>query len=143
MLLMRASVSSLCVSVSVPFPRFPIRVRSSGLSRRSKLTYSGKYCCHVLKVQLIASHTEVPLWFSGPWLGIDHDSRIWAEHPCPELDDDEKLLAGTVMLLTLRPCCLYYSLFVDVLVGRCEHDSKCRCSLLFRLRCKIAHVMPM
>jgi hypothetical protein len=96
---------SLSLSLVHPHhhPSFPIRVRASVLSRRGNLTYSGKYCTHVLKCQLITSHTQIPLWFSGPHLGVDHDSKIWSENPQPPLDDEEELLAGTSLLCVDAP----------------------------------------
>jgi hypothetical protein len=56
--------------------RFPIRVRGSSNPRRNRFTYSGKYCAHVLKIQLASTHSEVPIFVNGPWCVQMHGDGV-------------------------------------------------------------------
>jgi len=48
-----------------------------------RATKNGKYKCCVLKVQMACDHMGRPIWFTGPHLGVSHDSKLFEQSPPP------------------------------------------------------------
>lgn len=61
----------------------PIRIRRPKNAAWNEATYNGgKYKKNVLKMQIIVGHSGLPLFVSGPHIGVRSDCRLWREHGC-------------------------------------------------------------
>jgi hypothetical protein len=73
---------------------FPIRIYQPSNSAHRKAAYQPKYKGPVLKIQVIVGHTGLPIFISGPHLGVRSDIRIWRKFG-PErrgmLEHDERV----------------------------------------------------
>jgi len=56
---------------------FPIFVRRPKNSTHARYLYQGKYKSFIVKIQMIASHEGVPMFLSGPHIGVRSDIKIW------------------------------------------------------------------
>ena len=71
---------------------FPVRVRRPKDSSWQSAMYNGKYGTHVVKFQIIVDHFGVPMYVTGPHIGVDSDVSIWRTYG-PVLNVGESMLA--------------------------------------------------
>jgi hypothetical protein len=67
---------------------YPIRVRRPKNRVLQRALYQGKYKCCVLKFQLMARFDGLPIFVSGPHIGVRPDVDLWREYG-PDVPDDE------------------------------------------------------
>jgi len=62
---------------------FPVLVERPKDAHQQRGVYSGKYCTHILKVQMVVSNSGVPMYVTGPHLGVTGDAKLWQQHGPP------------------------------------------------------------
>lgn len=72
---------------------FPIVVNRPKDSKWQAALYNGKYKHHVVKIQALVSHSGVPLFVSGPHIGVRSDIRLWKEYG-PDLEAEDLCCLG-------------------------------------------------
>lgn len=64
---------------------FPIRVYRPKNREFDRATHQPKYKAPVIKIQVVVGHTGLPIFISGPHLGVRGDIAIWRQYgPKPQ-----------------------------------------------------------
>lgn len=82
---------------------FPVTVRRPKNKAWAKAMYNGgKYKRHVVKVQVVAGWNGLPIWISGPHIGVRSDIQLWRMYG-PDLPDNERVLGDKAYCSISKP----------------------------------------